>query len=172
MKKVVIVEDHRVLRAGLKSLLTQNGAFKVVGEAGEGMEAIKCIQKSDPDLILLDLSLPKMDGISVLKEIRRQVKGPRILVLTMNDSEEKIVDGFNSGADGYCLKDAASGELIAAMETVLKGQRYISPGIAGKVVEGFLKQRGTHAGRMRPDPAPPAPPPEPADSVRIEGEHP
>jgi DNA-binding NarL/FixJ family response regulator len=154
MKKVVIVEDHRVLRAGLKSLLNQSGAFKVVGEAGEGMEAIKCIQKNDPDLILLDLSLPKMDGISVLKEIRRQVKVPRILVLTMNDSEEKIVDGFNNGADGYCLKDAASGELIAAMETVLKGQRYISPGIAGKVVDGFLKQRGDQTVKQRPESAP------------------
>ena len=123
-----------------------NKNFEVVGEADEGMAAIKCIQKTNPDIVLLDLSLPKMDGISVLKEIKRLAHRPKVLVLTMNDSDEKIAEGFDNGADGYCLKDAAGTELISAIEDVLKGKNFISPSIAGKVVTGFVQGRGSKEG--------------------------
>ena len=141
MKKVVIIEDHKILREGLKSMLAGNQLMKVVGEAGEGMEAIRCVQKQQPDLVLLDLSMPKMNGISVMKEIKSRSPEVKILVLTMHEQEEHIIEGFKAGADGYCLKDVGGSELIAAMQAVLEGRRYLSPGISGKVLEGYLEDR-------------------------------
>jgi DNA-binding NarL/FixJ family response regulator len=141
VKKVVIIEDHKILREGLKSMLSGNQLMHVVGEAGEGMEALRCVQKVNPDLVLLDLSMPKMDGISVLKEIKNRSPHVKILLLTMHESEEHILEGFKAGADGYCLKDVGGGELLAAMQAVLEGKRYLSPGISGKVLEGYLDDR-------------------------------
>jgi len=137
MVKVVIVEDQTVLRDAYKVLLG-GGEFQVVGEAGEGMAAIKCILRQSPDIILLDLSLPKMDGMAVLKEVKRQVSPPRVLVLTMNDSEDRIAEAFEHGADGFCLKDAAAREIFSAMHELMKGRRYVSPSIADKVVRGYV----------------------------------
>jgi DNA-binding NarL/FixJ family response regulator len=140
MKKVVIVEDQRILRDSYKSLIRKEG-FDVVCEADDGMAAIKCILRQDPDIVLLDLSLPKMDGMAVLKEVKRQSRRPKVLVLTMNDADEKIAGAFESGADGFCLKDAASHELVFAMNEVINGRRYVSPTIADKVVQGYVKNR-------------------------------
>ena len=139
MIKVAIIEDQKILRDGYKSLL-KNREFEVVCEAAEGMAAIKCVLKERPDIILLDLSLPKMDGMAVLKEIRRPVirSKAKVLVLTMHDSEEKVAEAFQEGADGFCLKDSSASEMVLAMEEILKGNRYISAGIAGQVVTGYL----------------------------------
>jgi DNA-binding NarL/FixJ family response regulator len=149
MAKVVIVEDQTVLREAYKALLG-NADFQVVGEAGEGMAAIKCIVKSSPDLVLLDLSLPKMDGMAVLKEIKRHLGPPKVLVLTMNDSEDRITEAFENGADGFCLKDAAAREILSAMTELMKGRRYVSPSIADKVVRGYIHASSVTGGRAAP----------------------
>lgn len=141
MKKVVIIEDHKILREGLKSMLSGNMLMEVAGEAGEGPEAIRCVQNVNPDLVLLDLSIPEMDGISVMKEIKSRNPHVKILVLTMHESEEHILEGFKAGADGYCLKDVGGSELLAAMRVVLEGKRYLSPGISAKVLEGYIDDR-------------------------------
>jgi DNA-binding NarL/FixJ family response regulator len=141
VKKVVIIEDHKILREGLKSMLSGNLLMQVVGEAGEGVEAIQCVQTLNPDLVLLDLSMPKMNGIAVLKEIKSNTPQVKILLLTMHESEEHILEGFKAGADGYCLKDVGRTELLAAMQSVLEGKRYLSPGISGKVLEGYIDDR-------------------------------
>ena len=142
-KKIVIAEDQKILREGLKSLLSSSDDFEVVGEAEDGLNAVRCVEKFSPELLLLDISMPKMSGISAIKEIKSQSTETKILVLTVHESEEYILEVFKSGADGYCLKDASHSELMVAIKSVLSGKRYISPGISGKVLEGYLDDRET-----------------------------
>ncbi|MEE4264446.1 MAG: response regulator transcription factor [Desulfobacteraceae bacterium] len=139
--KVVIVEDHRLFREGLKSLLADKPDFEMVGEAGDGLEAIRCIRKHQPNLVLLDLSMPKMNGISVMREIKGQYPEIKILALTIHESDQYVLEAFEAGADGYCLKDAGRNELRVAVDSVLQGKRYISPSISDNVLEGYLTGR-------------------------------
>lgn len=139
--KVVIVEDHRLFREGLKSLLADKPDFEMVGEAGDGLEAIRCIRKHQPNLVLLDLSMPKMNGISVMREIKGQYPEIKILALTIHESDQYVLEAFEAGADGYCLKDAGRNELRVAVDSVLQGKRYISPSISDSVLEGYLTGR-------------------------------
>ena len=140
-KKIVIAEDQKIVREGLKSLLGSGDDFEIVGEAEDGLNAIRCVEKYNPDLLLLDLSMPKMSGISAIKDIKTRIPETKILVLTIHESEEYILEVFQAGADGYCLKDASHSELVMAIRHVLTGNRYISPGISDKVLEGFLEER-------------------------------
>jgi DNA-binding NarL/FixJ family response regulator len=141
--KVVIAEDYRILREGLRSLLKSRDDIDVVGEAGDGMEAIRCVETMHPDLLLLDLSMPKMSGISVIKDLKSRYPETKILALTIHDSEDYILETFHSGLDGYCLKEASHSELLMAIDTVLGGKKYLSPGISDKVLVGFLEERKT-----------------------------
>lgn len=142
-KKIVIAEDQKILREGLKALLISSDDLEVVGEAEDGLNAVQCVEKFTPELLLLDLSMPKMSGISVIKEIKSQSAETKILVLTVHESEEYILEVFKSGADGYCLKDASHSELLVAIKSVLSGKRFISPGISGKVLDGYLDDSET-----------------------------
>ena len=139
--KVVIVEDHKLFREGLKSLLSDKADVEVVGEAGDGLEAIRTVKKCRPDIMLLDLSMPKMNGISVMKEIKSQFPETKIMALTIHESDQYVLEAFEAGADGYCLKDAGRNELMVAVDSVLQGKRYISPSISDNVLEGYLTGR-------------------------------
>jgi DNA-binding NarL/FixJ family response regulator len=138
---VVIVEDHRLFREGLKSLLADKTNFDIVGEAGDGLEALRCVRKRRPNLVLLDISMPKMNGISVMREIKSQFPEIKILALTIHESDHYVLEAFEAGADGYCLKDAGRRELMVAITSVLEGKKYISPTIADNVMEGYLTGR-------------------------------
>ena len=140
-KQIVIAEDHTILREGLRSLLASSDEFEVVGEAVDGLDAIRCVESCNPDLILLDLAMPRMNGIEAVKEIKRQSPETKVLVLTVHKSEEYVLAAFQSGADGYCLKDATHAELLNAIKSIFSGKRFISPGIADTVLEGYLDGR-------------------------------
>jgi DNA-binding NarL/FixJ family response regulator len=142
-KKIVIAEDHTILRDGLRSLLCSGDQYEVVGEAADGLEAIRCIEQCNPDLILLDLSMPRMSGASVIKEVKGRFPKVKVLALSVHDSEEYILETFQLGADGYCTKAASHAELLMAIGSVLSGKRYISPDISDKVLEGFIEERKT-----------------------------
>jgi DNA-binding NarL/FixJ family response regulator len=141
--KIVIAEDQKILREGLRSLLTADEDLEVVAEAENGLDAIRCAEDFTPDLILLDLSMPKMTGLSAIKEIKRRSPVTKVLLLTVHDSEEYVLKAFELGADGYCLKDAAYSELLIAIKSVLSGKPYLSPGISDIVLEGYLEGRRT-----------------------------
>lgn len=145
-KNIVLAEDHRLLREGLKALLQAEKDLMVIGEAENGLEAIRCVEKYAPDLILLDLSMPKMSGISVIKEIKSRFPEVRILALTIHESDQYVLEAFQSGADGYCLKDASRDELLIAIKSVLNGKTYISPGISEGVMVGYLEGKKTIKG--------------------------
>jgi DNA-binding NarL/FixJ family response regulator len=139
--RLVIAEDCTILRQGLCSLLSADSECEVVGQAGDGLVAIREVQKSTPDLVLLDLSMPRLNGLSAMKEIKRLSPGTRILALTVHESEEYVLEAFRSGADGYCLKDSSREELASAIKVVLSGKPYFSPGISDKVIEGYIEGR-------------------------------
>jgi DNA-binding NarL/FixJ family response regulator len=140
-KTIVIAEDHTLLREGVISMLADNEDLEVVAEAADGMEAIRCVEKHEPDLILLDLAMPKMNGISAIKDIRSRYPDTKILAVTIQTDDEYILAAFDSGADGYCLKQASREEFLNAIDKVLAGNRYISPEISGRVLEGYLEGR-------------------------------
>jgi DNA-binding NarL/FixJ family response regulator len=127
----------------LRSLLSSNPSFEIVGEAEDGREAIKCVEKFKPDLILTDLSMPRMNGMEAIKEIKRESPTTKVLVLTVHRAEEYILATFRAGADGYLLKDSTHAELVMAVKKVLSGKHYISPEISEKVIEGYLDGRRT-----------------------------
>ena len=140
---IVIAEDYTILREGLRALISSNPDFEVVAEAGDGQEAINFVEKLKPDLVLMDLSMPRMNGMDAIREIRKRVPETKVVVLTMHKTEEHILAAFKAGADGYVLKDATHGELMMAAKNVLSGKRYLSPGISETVLQGYLDGRKT-----------------------------
>lgn len=136
--RLVIAEDHTILRDGLKALLASRPEFQVVGEASDGREAVRCAEELKPDLMLLDLSMPRSNGLEALKEIRRVSEETRVLVLTVHKTEDYVFTALQAGAHGYALKDSSAAELLLAVRSVLSGERYLSPAIATTVVAGYL----------------------------------
>ena len=138
--RILLVEDHTLLREGLRSLLVADPQFEVVGEAGDGLEAIAQTRRLQPDLVIMDLSMPKMTGLEALREITRQHPKIKAIALTMHDTEEHVRDALRAGAAGYVLKTASHGELLSAVRAVLAGQRYISPRMTRPDIDGYLEQ--------------------------------
>ncbi|MCF8068413.1 MAG: response regulator transcription factor [Desulfobacterales bacterium] len=139
--RIFIVEDHQLFREGLKSMLNQRGDIEIIGEAEDGLEAVRRIRKAKPDMVLLDLSMPKMGGISVMKEIKRELPETRVLALTIHESDQYILEAFQAGVNGYCIKDASREELMLAVDSVLEGKTYISPDVSDQVMDGYLTGR-------------------------------
>jgi DNA-binding NarL/FixJ family response regulator len=137
--RIVIAEDHRILREGLRSLFSSNPDIEVAGEAENGLDAIRCAEKIKPDLLLIDLSMPKMSGLDAIAEIKHQCPDTKIMVLTVHKAEEYVFEALKAGADGYLLKDATYTELKLAVESVLSGKPYLSPGISEKLVASYLE---------------------------------
>ena len=137
-QRIFIVEDHTLLRAGLRALLSQDPDLEIVGEADNGRDAIRAISTLSPNLVLMDISMPGMNGIEAMIDIKRRNPETRILVLTIHKTEEYIHASLRAGADGYMLKDASHDELRVAIRSVLNGKTYLSPDISGKVINGYL----------------------------------
>jgi len=136
--RVVIVEDHTIIREGLRSLLSTANDFDVVAEAEDGRAGIQYAEKLKPDLVLTDLSMPRMDGMDMIETIKRKSPDTKIIALTVHRGEEYVLATLKAGADGYVLKEASYGELIMAIRSVLKGRHYLSPEISGTLIEGYL----------------------------------
>ncbi|HKJ14024.1 MAG TPA: response regulator transcription factor [Desulfobulbales bacterium] len=137
-RKIVIAEDHTILRAGLRALLSGQNGLEVIGEAGDGREAIRKVDTLQPDLLLIDLSMPKLNGIDAIREIKSQHPEMKIIVLTVHKSDEYIIAALKAGANGYMLKDASQNELLLAIDYVINGKTFLSPSISDKVVDAFL----------------------------------
>ena len=137
--RIVLVEDHGIVRQGLKILLSSNSDYKIVGEAEDGLAAIRCIMKHKPCLVLIDLRLPKMSGLEVIADIKKRSPAVKVLVLTAHKSEELVYAVLSAGANGFITKSGTYTELDIAIKTVLSGKTYLCPEISGKVVERYLK---------------------------------
>jgi DNA-binding NarL/FixJ family response regulator len=141
--RIFIAEDHALVREGLRSLLFSHPNLQVVGEAGDGRKAIRGVEKLNPSLVLMDLSMPRMGGVEATREIKKNWPKIKVLALTVNDSEGYVLEALKAGADGYILKDSTHAELMQAIRDVLSGKRPLSPGVSEKVIEGYLGNEKT-----------------------------
>ncbi len=137
--KVVIADDHKILRQSLNILLQQEEDIEVVGEAGSGQEALDEVLRLRPDVAILDISLPQLSGLDVAAHLRTEAPEVRIIVLTMHKNEEYVARAFREKVHGYVLKDNALEELLKAIRVVRGGGTYVSPDIAGAIVAGFVE---------------------------------
>lgn len=135
---VFIVEDHTIVREGLRALLSADPAFTVVGETDNGHDAIRLVTAAKPTLVLMDLSMPDMNGMEATREIKKRNPDIKIIVLTVHKTEEYIRATLAAGANGYVLKDATHTELKMAIRSVVEGKTYLSPSISDKIIGGFL----------------------------------
>jgi DNA-binding NarL/FixJ family response regulator len=138
--KVVLADDHRMVRDGLRAVLERAG-IQVVGEAADGREALEQVDLSRPDVVVMDVVMPKLNGIDATRKIRAKFPGARVIGLSMNTDRRYVIAMLEAGAMGYLLKNAASSELLSALEAVMRGEKYLSPAIAGSVVEAAVQKK-------------------------------
>jgi len=148
--RILIVDDHTVVRDGLNALLSAEGGMKVVGSAANGAEAVKLVQELQPDVILLDLVMPLMDGVQATKEIKKAWPQARILVLTSFAENHMVFSAIKAGAMGYLMKDTSSDALIQAIQDTYLGKPALGPDIARKLMEDIQEQEtsGDEAGAL------------------------
>ena len=135
---IVIADDHSMIREGLKQLLELEGDIKVVGEAGDGKQCLEVIRKKKPDVLLLDINMPEMNGLQVLEELRMQKMDVKVLILTIHNEIEYLVRAVDIGVDGYVLKDSDSSLLKKAIFAVAKGETFIQPSLTPLLRQSLL----------------------------------
>jgi two-component system, NarL family, response regulator NreC len=138
--RIVIADDHTLMREGLRALLASEPELQVIGTADNGRDAVRLVVAHKPDLVLMDLAMPHMDGMSAIRELRRRGFKAPVLVITMHKTEEHIRAALQAGASGYLLKDATREEVLAAILAVMAAKTYITPAVADRIVSGYLVQ--------------------------------
>jgi DNA-binding NarL/FixJ family response regulator len=151
--RILIVDDHDVVRSGLKALLRTSEEYAVVGEAADGEEALRIVEELTPDIVLTDISMPKLDGIGTTRLITQRHPQVKVIVLTVYEDEEYVYQILRAGASGYLLKNASKNQIFEALNAVMGGERFFSPGISRLIVDGFLKRA---AAQEPTEPAAPA----------------
>lgn len=142
MKKtrIIIADDHSVVRSGLRLLLQSSPDFTVVAEAEDGEEAVALVDRHKPDVVIMDISMPKLNGIEATGIMKQSSPDLKIIILTVHEDEEYVYQMLRAGASGYVLKSAGKKEIFAAIESALSGERFFSPGISKLIIEGFIKR--------------------------------
>ncbi|EKP95744.1 response regulator [Thermaerobacter subterraneus] len=149
--RVLVCDDHAILRDGIRTLLEAHPDIAVVGEAADGREAVELARRLQPDVVLLDIGMPGMNGIEATRAILKQRPETRVLILSMHDNEEYIFPILEAGAAGYVLKRSAATELVSALRAVVQGHTILHPDVAAKVVSGAARrQKGEGAGEGAP----------------------
>jgi DNA-binding NarL/FixJ family response regulator len=138
--RVLLADDHKLVRAGIKSLLENSEGVTVVGEAGNGRDAIKLAGKLKPDMVFLDIAMPELNGLQAAERIKKNYPEVEIIILSMHLDEEYVVQALKAGASGYILKDSAPNELRLALDTIMEGKIYISPSIPREMVDDYMKR--------------------------------
>lgn len=136
---VLLVEDHTLIRAGIRALLEKMDGIEAVGEAGDGHNALALASRLQPDVVLMDITLPGMDGLEAARRLQNDYPHIKVLMLTMHSSSEFVARALSYGASGYLLKESASSELEVAVRAVAQGNKYLSPAVSGHILEQYLK---------------------------------
>lgn len=140
--RVVLADDHTLVRAGIRALLDRMPDVEVVGEAGSGAEAVAQVAATRPDVLLADVAMPGMGGLEATERLRREFPDVRVVMLSMHANEEYVLQALRAGASGYLLKDAASVELDLALRAAVAGQTYLSPAISRQMIDSYMTRVG------------------------------
>jgi DNA-binding NarL/FixJ family response regulator len=137
--KILLADDHHIIRQGIRALLEAQKDFEIIGEADDGRTAVKLACQHNPDVIIMDVSMPELNGIDATRQILREIDKTKVIALSMYSDKRFIKGMLEAGVSGYLLKNCVAAELISAIRSVMKGQKYLSPQILGEVVEGYLE---------------------------------
>lgn len=138
--RVLLAEDHTIVRKGLRSLLDKETGIEVVGEAEDGREAIVKAEELHPDVVVMDIAMPGLNGLEATRQIKKRFSDMKIIILTMHANEEYILQSLKAGASGYLVKKAAPAELISAINAVHKGNSFLSPSISRTVIDEYIRR--------------------------------
>jgi DNA-binding NarL/FixJ family response regulator len=138
--RILLTDDHQLVRASLRSLLTEFAGVEVVAEAGDGREALELIPQHHPDIVLMDISMPGLNGLEATRRIVKQHPDVRVIVLSMHESERQVLEALRAGVSGYVLKGSAPKELELAIEAVSRGRIFLSPAISHHVIDVYLNR--------------------------------
>jgi DNA-binding NarL/FixJ family response regulator len=141
--RVVLADDHTVVRKGLCSLLNDEENMTVVGEAGDGRQALAIVQELNPDVLVVDISMPLLNGLEVTRQIKKLCPEVKVVMLTMHSTEEHVLQALRAGALGYVLKQAAPEELVLAIRAACRGEPFLSPSVSARVIEWYVAQAGS-----------------------------
>ncbi|HEY3161478.1 MAG TPA: response regulator transcription factor [Vicinamibacterales bacterium] len=136
---VLLVDDHALLRTGVANIINQEPDLHVVAEAGDGVEAMEAFERHHPDVTLLDLRMPRMEGVEVVRQLRERDPRARVIILTTYDTDDEISRALKAGAKAYVLKDISAEDLVGCIRDVLAGKTYIAPAAAAKLAEGVTR---------------------------------
>jgi DNA-binding NarL/FixJ family response regulator len=139
--RIILADDHILVRRGLRRILEEKPNIEIAGEVGDGLELLNILNKMEPNLIILDVSMPNLRGIEAIPEIRHVRPAAKVLMLTMHKEEEYLYQAISAGADGYLLKEDAEKELFSAIESIQGGKIYISPGLAAQSMQNWARLR-------------------------------
>ena len=134
---MILVDDHRIVREGLHALLDSEPDFSVIGEAGDGLEALKLVKTLNPDVVVLDLMMPGVNGLEVARQLNKQKSRTKIIILSMYDDEGFVLEALQNGVSAYVLKDAGSSDLVQAVREVSNGHRYLSPSLSDRAIDVY-----------------------------------
>jgi NarL family two-component system response regulator LiaR len=148
--RIVLADDHAILREGIRALLEDQPDMIVVGEAADGRRAVELARELSPDIIVMDIGMPLLNGLEATRQIKRDYPQVAVLVLTMHDNEEYVSQILAAGAAGYVLKRAASSELVTAIRAVAAGQSYLSPAVTRLLIEGYIGRQLAAPGVVDP----------------------
>jgi len=144
--RVLLADDHKLVRAGFRAMLDSLGDVEIVGETGDGREALELIREHRPDVALLDITMPSLTGLEVAARVANEMQNVRIIILSMHTTEDYIARAVRAGVSGYLLKNADPVELELALRAAVNGQMYMSPTVSKQLVEDYLRRMGPDAG--------------------------
>jgi two-component system response regulator NreC len=140
MTTIVLADDHHVVRQGLRSLLEAEPDFSVVGEAGDGLEATQLVERLQPDVLVLDLMMPSLNGLEVTRQVSQRSPQTHVIILSMHPNEAYVLEALRAGAAAYVLKESTSAELVRAVREAVAGRRYLSPPLSERAIEAYMQK--------------------------------
>jgi DNA-binding NarL/FixJ family response regulator len=141
--KILLADDHRIVREGFRALLAAQKDFQIIGETGDGLEALRLADQLKPDILLVDMMMPGLNGLEVTRQVTHRGLATRVVILSMHSNEAYVIEALKNGAAAYVLKDASSAELLRAVREAMAGRRYLSPPLSERAIEVYLQKART-----------------------------